>query len=180
MLPTNTLPMFSRRLSIALTVGLTLLFTVGCLDDGKLSIVEYNNAVVTLINDTSAAIEESTESYDNGIPNIVTETTKVDTTDIEAALTGIRTKLETAVNTPKLLSVNTEQQTQVEAEFSNYLERAAAYADTFEKIVNYYKNGDYKKNLDQVAPFDRDLHNHYNEFIQSNNTLIDILAGFVK
>lgn len=174
--------MFSpKKLILSMLVLAITLLGVGCLESGKLSTIEYNNAMVSLINDTSSSIEKSTTAYDETIPNIVTETSKIDTTEIEKALAANKTSLEIALSTaPTLLSSDETQKAQVDIEFEKYIELANAYMETYEKMVTYYKNTGYQKSLDQVATLDRDLHNGYNDFIQSNNTLIDVLANFVK
>jgi hypothetical protein len=173
--------MFSRRLPLLL-LGCSLLsfLATGCLDSDKLSVVEYNNAVVGTLNDTSSAIEGSTVTYDEEIPNIVTESSAIDATAVEGTYIEALTKTDAAEQVLTLLSANEAQQAEVQTKFTPYLELARTYLHTYNDMVNYYKNGDYKESLDNVATFDQDLHNQYNEFIKANNELVDILAGFVK
>jgi hypothetical protein len=55
-----------------------------------------------------------------------------------------------------------------------------AYMTTYNEMLAYYENGDFVKNLDGVEKYDEKLHTQYNDFINSNNTLVDILGNFVE
>lgn len=169
-----------KSLLISLGLATLALIATGCLGSDSLSAIEYNNQVVGILNDTSAAIEESTANYDEGIPNIVTESSSIDVTSVETAYTEAVTKLETAQNVLSLTSQTQAQQTAIQTEFKNYLNLAQAYLETYKEMVDYYKNETYKTSLDNVAVFDQDLHSEYNAFIKSNNDLVDILAEYVK
>ena len=46
-------------------------------------------------------------------------------------------------------------------------------------MVNYYSSGEFANDLDGVATYDEALHSEYNDFIESNNTLVDILDQYV-
>lgn len=159
------------------TIALTV---TGCLNSDKLSAIQYNNKFVETINATSATVEESTNIYDKQIPNIVTEDSTIEVTALETTLGESRTQISEAESITTLQSRNNEQQTAVQAEFPEFLELAKAYLGTYTLMVAYYKNGEYKQNLDKVSIFDEDLHTQYNDFIASHNKLVDILAEFVK
>jgi hypothetical protein len=114
--------MFSRRLPLLL-LGCSLLsfLATGCLDSDKLSVVEYNNAVVGTLNDTSSAIEGSTVTYDEEIPNIVTESSAIDATAVEGTYIEALTKTDAAEQVLTLLSANEAQQAEVQTKFTPYL-----------------------------------------------------------
>ncbi|MBT5016378.1 hypothetical protein HN748_05600 [Candidatus Peregrinibacteria bacterium] len=161
-------------------IGASALFMTGCLDDGSLSTIEYNNTVVETLNSTSAVIEETTDSYDLSVPNIVTEESEIDTTDMETALLSAQAKVTEAKTVLDLISKNAEQQEAVMAEFTNYLELGEAYVVIYETVTTYYSAQEYIESLDLVAEYDESLHSGYNDFIDSNNTLVDILASYIE
>lgn len=169
-----------RRILLLSTFLLTLVMATGCLNNGQLSAIQFNNRFVETINTTSAALETSTKTYDEAIPNIVTEDSAVDVAEMESALAEARKNLEAAEVLSTLRSNNEEQQTAVEAQFKTFLELANTYLETYGQMITYYKEQQYKENLDKVGTFDKDLQKQYNQFIASHNKLVDVLAGFVK
>ncbi len=169
-----------RNTLILAIFSATTLFMIGCISDGSLSTVEYNNAVVETLNSTSAVIEETTTAYDTGVPNIVTEESQIDTGTMQAALDAAQLKLTAAKDVLTLVSKNTDQQAAVLAEFENYLDLGNIYITTYETVADYYSSGEYATNLDLVAEYDENLHSGYNNFIESNNTLVDTLASFIE
>jgi hypothetical protein len=169
-----------RNLFALITLSVTALIMTGCLDDGSLSTVEYNNAVVEMLNDTSAAIEDTTTVYDDSIPNIVTEETEVETTEMQISYEAAKLQLETAYTVLDIISKNSTQQEEVRAEFQAYLDLGSDYIETFETVLSYYGGSEFAENLDLVAEYDEGLHTGYNDFINSNNNLVDILADFIE
>lgn len=168
-----------RNLFIGLAVSVIALFMSGCLSDGSISAIEYNNTVVDTLNATSTIIEDTTNVYDSSIPNIVTEESEIDSTAMAESLISAKKQLEEVASVLLLVSKNAEQQAAVSTEFTNYLTLAGAYISTYETVVNYYSSSEYVDNLDLVAEYDENLHNEYNYFIESNNTLVDILASYI-
>jgi hypothetical protein len=169
------------RLPSAL-IGLLALALIGsgCFNANQKSVIEYNNEVVTTLNLASSAIENSTVVYDETIPNIVTESSTIDPGPVEEAYAAARAEIDAAGSVMDLTSADASQTDLIQTEFQAYLELADLYLDTYTEMVEYYKSNGYKEELDTVSTFDQDLHNQYNEFIKSNNDLVDILAGFVS
>ena len=99
---------------------------------------------------------------------------------MQAALDAAQLKLTAAKDVLTLVSKNTDQQAAVLAEFENYLDLGNIYITTFETVADYYSSGEYATNLDLVAEYDENLHSGYNNFIESNNTLVDTLASFIE
>lgn len=172
--------MKTRNLFIGIAFSVIALFMSGCLSDGSLSAIEYNNTVVEMLNVTSTVIEDTTSVYDSSIPNIVTEESEIDSAAMEESLASTKNQLQEAESILLLVSKNADQQAAVSAEFTNYLSLAEAYVSTYETVVSYYSSGEYVDNLDLVAEHDENLHNEYNAFIDSNNTLVDILASYIE
>lgn len=164
--------------ALALISAMSLL-AVGC-DDGKLSVVGYNNEVVDALNTTSEMVEATTTAYDEIIPNIVTEDSEIDVTPLKTALNSASIQLDSATSVLDLMSRDLEQETTVKEEFTNYLELGESYLTTYKTMVTYYENNKFVENLDLVAEYDDQLHEEYNTFIESNNALVDILDSFVE
>lgn len=161
-------------------IGLQLLMFTGCTNSEALSTIEYNNEIVSILNATSAAIEDSTVIYDKDIPNIVTDQSTINTVELEKQLAEAKDQLSGAKTVMTFKSRNEAQQAQTTNQFENYFELANKYLATYEAMVTYYKENQFKDDLDTVAVYDKDLHNQYNEFIESNNELVDVLNEFVK
>lgn len=159
-----------------LTLSLILF---GCTSGTTLSTIEFNNEVVDILNETSAAIEDTTTTYDESVPNIVTEEAIVDTAAMQTFYDDAMDKAEAARNVLNLKSRNQDQETAVKAEFETYLELSDSYLTTYGEMIEYYQSGSFAENLDSVATYDEELHLGYNDFIESNNSLVDILAGFI-
>lgn len=163
-------------LTWSLIAGLLALST-GCSD--QLPAIEYNNGVVEAMNQISSNLETTTLTYDTGIPNIVTETTSLDMTGIQSAYEGALLKVEASKTILTLTSRNIEQETAVKAEFKNYLALADAYLNIYAEMIDYYTSGRFTENLDQVETYDITIHENYNTFVDSHNTLVDILGQYV-
>lgn len=170
-----------RTLSIQFTLLAVLaLLATGCLNDGKLSAIQYNNKFVKTINTSSGALKESTNIYDQQIPTIVTEDSTIAVSELETTLIFVQEYIKLNQALLPLESKNAEQQTATQTELAIFLSLADTYIKTYTDMIAYYKGGDYKTNLDKVATFDQDLHAQYNDFIASHNKLVDILAEFVE
>lgn len=163
----------------SLLTAVALLLTTGCLGNGSLSAIEYNNQVVDVLNKTSAAIESTTTLYDSGIPNIVTEEAEIETTEMQTALNEAKTQVESANRIMELVSKNAEQQAAVNVEFTTYLTLAKTYLENYEAMITYYSTKTFVQDLNGVAEHDEKLHSDYNNFIESNNKLVDVLAQYV-
>ncbi|EKD93766.1 MAG: hypothetical protein ACD_28C00063G0022 [uncultured bacterium] len=170
----------NRLILLAFIVGLISLSFLGCLKSGKLSEVEYNNAIVEKLNLTSGAIEETTTTYDNSIPNIVTEDSEIDATSLQTTSQSAAEKIALSEEVLTLKSKNSDQEEAVKSEFQNYLALAEEYLKAYDEMLTYYSANTFKENLDDVATYDEKLHIQYNKFIESNNKLVDILADYVE
>jgi len=168
---------FKKILLSSLFVALALL-AFSC--SRGLSPIEYNNAVVDVLNKTSAAVQNSTTVYDAGIPSIVTETAAIDTSALQTAYTEMETQIQSASSILSLKSKNAEQETAVLAEFKNYLEISQEYLVLYAEMTAYYTDGTFSTDLEKVSEYDDSLHATYNEFIDSNNKLVDILGEYVQ
>ena len=157
------------------TVLVSILIFAGC---SGLSTIEYHNEVVEAMNNLSTALEESTEVYDAGVPNIVTETSTIDVEGMQSAYESAVTETEAAQSVFSLQGRNEAQQAAVQSEFENYVALAEAYLSTYQAMMDYYASGQFMESLDEVATYDGTLHEQYNAFIDSNNTLVDILGEY--
>lgn len=163
---------------VSLSIVSILIFS-GC-NDGKLTTIEYNNSVVDILNNTSTAIQETTNLYETAIPNIVSEDSKIDIAPLKTAGQTAQEKFDASKQVLELKSRNAEQETAVKLEFITYTELGETYMATYNEMIRYYENPDFAKNLDSVETYDEKLHKQYNDFIESNNKLVDILAQFVE
>lgn len=168
------------RLLTFLSLSMVSLIAFSGCSSGKLSAVEYNNAVVQILNDTSAAIEETTQAYDKSVPNVVTEESEVDVEALKAARQEALSTITLADQVVNLKSQEESQQMEVKQAFVEYTELATNYLSSYQEMISYYENKEFVENLDKVAVYDEELHAQYNEFIAANNTLVDILGKYVK
>ncbi len=166
-----------KTLLLALTASLLL---ASCSVFGKLSEVEYNNTVVDQINTVSTAIEDSATLYNETIPDLVTESSTIDSTEMTTSY-GAATNALVEVDALLLLeSRNIEQQNSVRTEIQTYQSAANEYLDLYKQMLDYYISASYAQDLSKVQSFDEGLHTSYTTFIQANNDLVDILDGFVS
>jgi hypothetical protein len=168
----------AKKMLTMLSLTAMALLAMGC--DGSLSTIDYNNTVVDILNATSDAIETTTFVYDESVPNLVTETSEIDVPAMQEAYDAAQAEMFNAASVLQLVGSNAEQQAAVSAEFSNYLELGNAYLATYKDMIGYYSDGYFATDLDGVATYDELLHYEYNDFIDSNNALVDILASYVQ
>ncbi len=168
-----------KKLYILGVIAIIGLLTACTSAAGSLSTVEYNNEVVETLNLTSSSIEDTTTTYDSSVPNIVTEEAEVDTDAMQAVYDEAYGFLTDAKAVLELSSKNASQEEAIKSEFINYLDLGEAYLATYSEMITYYSSGEFIENLDLVATYDEALHMGYNDFIDSNNSLVDVLAGFI-
>ncbi len=176
----GTINRFAKRNTIFLLISAfcLLIITTAC----KPSVTEYNDAVVNILDQNSTAIENTSTAYNSSIPNLVTEKTEIDSTEMEATLDEARTAISNSEEILLLESRSTEQQTAVQEEFANYLELADTYLAAYEEMVQYYESGSYQDDPAQVSEYDSGLFDEDNLFdslLESNNTLAEILESFL-
>lgn len=164
---------------LLLTLSCSLLLA-SCSVFGKLSEVEYNNTVVDQINSASSAVEESATLYNETIPDLVTESSVIDTTEMSTSFESTTAELVKVEELMTLESRNIEQQNAIRTEIQTYESAAQAYLDLYTQMLDYYGNKAYSEDLSKVQTLDADLHTSYTTFIQANNDLVDTLEGFVS
>lgn len=154
-----------------------ILLSSGC---GELSALKYNDAIVEKINSASEALNETISAYDGSIPDLVTEQTEIDTEEMEDALGNAKAAIANCENLPTLVSKDQAQQTEVRAELENYLSITAEYLASYEEMLNYYKNQEYKEIPGKVSEYDTEIYEKSSMIFDSNNTLEDILDKYVE
>lgn len=165
--------------TLFLTLTLSLLLA-SCSVFSKLSEVEYNNQVVDQINLVSTAIEDSATLYNETVPDVVTEASVIDTTQMKISHETASLELLNVEPLMILESRNIEQQNSVRTEIQTYESAANDYLDLYGQMLDYYASSAYVEDLNKVKSFHKDLHTSYTTFIQANNDLVDILDGFVS
>lgn len=166
-----------KILSLALT---SFLLLASCSVFGKLSETEYNNTVVDGINNTSIAIESSATLYNETIPDLVTEGSAIDTTEMNTSYVTAKDTLTEVEALLLLESRNIEQQNSVRTEIQTYQSAANNYLDIYEEMLDYYQNKVYVEDVTKVESYDESLHTSYTTFIQANNDLVEILESYVS
>ncbi|MFA6528169.1 MAG: hypothetical protein WCT46_01360 [Candidatus Gracilibacteria bacterium] len=157
---------------------LVLVFTLsGC---GELSEIEYNNNIAQALDANSSLIKDTITAYDSSVPDIVTEQTEIDTSGMETALENTQAKHQDIETLLTLASKNLDQEKAVEDELTNYISLSEICLSTYAEILNYYKSGEYKNDLELVGEYDTNIYNNYNALIESNNKLADILEEYTK
>jgi len=135
--------------------------------------------VVEGINLSSPAIEISATTYINTIPDVVTETTEIDTSEMESSYENSSTLLE---NVGLLLIVESrdeDQQSAVREELTTYISAAKLYLEAYAETLEYYTSETYKEDISKVETLDENLHANYNTFMEANNDLVETLDSYV-
>lgn len=162
----------------------TLLFVAifafsSCASFGKYGEIEYNNVIVEQINESSIAIEETTNLYKETLPDVITEKDVIEVKEMENAYASALNILEKTTDLLLIEARNIEQQNAVRTELETYRSAAQIYLESFDLMLNYYGDETYKEDITQVEIIDETLHTNYTTFIEANNDLVDILESFV-
>lgn len=161
---------------LAHTLLLTLVLS-GCTP----SPLDYNNLVVTQVNESSASIEESATHYNALIPDVVTEQDEIDTSTMEDLLQTMQSELNDVSDLLELESRDEDQIISVRDEaLPVYIEAANNYITAYDSIMVYYQSGEYQEDITKVVDLDEELHTYYTTFIEANNDLVTTLESFVK
>lgn len=163
--------------SLLVILSTLLLVVSGC---GELSTIEYNNLIAQTLDDNSSLIKEIITAYDSSIPDIVTEQTEIDTSNMETALQNAKMKNAEISTLLNLTSQNLEQETAAEEELTVYISLSESCLDAYMEMLNYYESGNYKTNLESVSEYDTEIYKNYNALIESNNKLADILEEYTR
>ncbi len=158
---------------------LLLLSLTGCSALTENSEIEYNNKIVESINSASSSLENSATLYNELIPDVVTEITEVDPSQIQVAYDEAISSTESLDDLLQVESGNIEQQNAVRPAIENYTEAADEYLEAYLSMLEYYSTGTYKTDITGVKSMDETLHTAYMAFIQANNTLVETLDQFV-
>ena len=165
--------MAKKALAILCTIIL-----VGC-NFSKLTTIEYHNQVGDAMNTASDLFEQTIEEYDSSVPDLVTEESEIDTAAMEATFNQTKSSLSRVEATLSLESKDEDQQTEAQEELGNYLNLGEEYLDIYETMIEYYSSGTYLEDLTLVSEYDTQIYDTYNEFIESNNELADILGKYI-
>ena len=155
------------------------LLLASCTMFGKLGEVEYYEAVVDQINEVSGPIEESATLYNETVPDLVTEASEVDTTNMQTSYNEASAALNESEGLLSLESRNIEQENQVRTELQTYQSAASDYLKLYEQMLTYYGTGAFKEDLSKVKSLNTDLHTSYTTFIQAHNELVEVLESYV-
>ena len=158
---------------------LTLPFLSGCAFL-KLTPIEYNNRVVSVLNTLSGEVQNSVEIYDSQIPNVVTEKSEVETQPLEEAAQKMSATLEDLKKLSNLTSRSEDQEKAVETALIDYQEATEAYVQAYEGTANYYEKGGYREDVKQVQTIDSALHKAYDDLVESHNHLVEVLASYIE
>jgi hypothetical protein len=131
------------------------------------------------MNQSSLALEETTELYNQTLPGVITEEHEIDINEMEDSFKNAQKLFENSADLLNLESRNIEQQNAVRTELGTYRSAAELYLETYDAMLTYYRDGDYKEDLTKVETLDETLHTHYTTFIEANNDLVDTLESFV-
>ncbi len=156
------------------TLTISILFITGC----QLTEIEYNDQIASSINKSSEKIESTILQYDESVPDTVTELSEIETEEMIISLNAAKTALESAKTLTFLESTNLEQSTAVKAELDNYIALAETYLGKYEEMIEYYRQDIYLEDLTLVSQYDTEIYESCNAFIESNNTLVEILESY--
>lgn len=140
----------------------------------------FNNRVVELISPATLAVEDSALSYNNLIPDEITELTEIDTTEIRIDFEEAEDLLEDVEKALDFESEDLEQQATVRGHLETYLLAGNEYMEAYEAMLNYFESADHQSDPNQLDTLDPALHSSYNTFTEANNDLVTSLASFVE
>lgn len=155
------------------------LFASGCSWFGKLNTIEYNNEIVEVINETSTRLEKTATLYNETIPDLVTEQSAIDITEMKTEFDLALTWMNETNTLLSLEGKNLEQQNAVRNALETYQDLGTSYLTSYQTMLNYYENETYKEEIQTVEVLDKQLHSDYTAFIQTNNDLVNTLETFV-
>lgn len=167
-----------KKLIVILSAISILLSASGC----KLTTQDYNDKIVEILDSNGIAIEATVESYNSSIPNLVTEESEIDTVAMQESLATAVTESLKTEDLLLLESKNAEQQTEVQEELAVYISALKTYLEKYTEMVEYYSTTSYKTSPGLVGDYDSTLYdsdNLFDQFLESNNTLAEILKSHI-
>lgn len=155
---------------------LGLMFFAGC----SLSTLNYNNEIVNQMKVTSSTVDTSSTTYNELVPDTVTEKTSIDTATLNELGDQIEDSIKDTQKLSRLESQNEEQQSVITPLLEAYLTAAQNYQAAYDAMLSYYGEGSYKTDITQVEAIDEALYSSYATFAEANNDLAEALEGFVQ
>jgi len=140
----------------------------------------FNNKVVELISPATLAVEDSALSYNDLIPDEITELTEVDTLTLRTDFELAENLLEDVTKALDYESENLEQQATVRAHLETYILASDEYLENYEIMLDYFEAAENQTDPNRLDSIDPALHTTYNTFTEANNDLVTSLASFVE
>lgn len=165
---------FSRFLTAGLLA--TTLLLSACV--GKLTAVDYNNAVVDEVSLVSDSIDVTLDSYDATIPLEVGPDEYINTVMMDSAYADASALLSSLqYGAMSLESMDSSQQAAVSASLQSYYDITNDYLTYYKTVLDYY-SGDFASDLDKVSEYDDGLYEKYNAHVDAHNALADTLEMY--
>jgi hypothetical protein len=148
--------------------------------------LEYYNAYIGVLNKLSQSAENVQKSYLQNIPD--PKTIKKGTFIIAIMADTYLGFLERDYKEQyrslndggelSKLTASEEMQSTIEADFKELLKSIDDYMKTADKVISYYKDGDYKDDLSKAVPYDDEMKDAYKKYEDAYTKMMDDLDKF--
>ncbi len=142
--------------------------------------LSYNNRIAQRVNESSKTIEESARAYAEDVPNVVRIDSVIDTKDMVEKQRAAQRNLKRLNTALTLKSDNKVQEEVVQNGLQSYIAAGKTYLDTYGEILKFYTDKTYQTELELVLKFDEALGQHFTQFVEANNSMVDLLGEFVS
>ncbi|RPI18289.1 MAG: DUF3829 domain-containing protein [Ignavibacteriae bacterium] len=145
----------------------------------------FYNKYIEVINKVQESIENIHKSYIENVPDpkslskssfILVITADMYVNNLERDVKEFKRSLYDNGELSKLETDNKEMKNDIENEFRHVLTQMEEYHKTARKVIDYYKNKDYEKDLSLAAGYDTEMKDQW----EKSKTAYEKLAGLVK
>jgi hypothetical protein len=138
--------------------------------------LKFYNAYIGVVNKISGAVEQVHKSYLSEVPEpksvrkgsmIFVIASDVHLGSLDRVIKEHKRSFYDNGDLAKLKPDNEEMKKEVEAKFKTTLTALEDYSNTARKVIDYYKNKEYEKDLSPAASYDEDVKTSYNKYIEA-------------
>lgn len=147
----------------------------------------FYNKYIEVVNKVQEAIEEIHKSYIENVPEpksltktsfVLVITSDMYVNNLERAIKDFKRSFFDGGELSKLETDNKEMKRDIESEFRNVLSRMEEYHNTARKVIDYYKNKDFQKDLSPAAGYDTEMKDQWEKSKAAYEKLSDIVKKY--
>jgi len=148
--------------------------------------IEFYNKYIEVTNKIQDAGEKVYKNYLNDIPEpkslsksslIIAVSFGLSVDDLERVMKEYNRSYFDGGQLSKL-NANSDMKTEIEDGLKNVLKVMESYHATAKKVSTYYKNGDFKNDLSNAAPYDDEMKSAYNNFKSAFDKFSDAVKKY--